>query len=87
MLFNEAWKLFIVNIVLRDEKTGYENMVSVLIPGPDESHWNSLISIKQMLDSGENITLTMDHVRVDLLSYGINDGYAKNWNRLYEKEI
>ena len=87
LLKPEAFKLFIVNIVLKDEKTGYENMVSVLIPGPDESHWNSLISIKQMLDSGENITLTMDHVREDLLSYGITDGYAKNWNRLYEKEI
>lgn len=74
------WKLFIVNIILKDLDTGYENVVSVLIPGPETESWSGLYEIKKMLDSQNDITLSMAHITENLLSYGIIDGYTKNWD-------
>jgi hypothetical protein len=76
------WELFIVNIVLKDLSTRYENVVSVLIPGPDGSNWLNLDETRMILDSGQEITLTMAHVTKDLLSYGELNGYTKNWEMI-----
>lgn len=81
-----GWKLFVINIVLKDLDTEYENVVSVLIPGPHLENWKDLTDIKQILDSRKEITLTMAHVTEYLLCYGVIDGYTKNWNVIRNKE-
>jgi hypothetical protein len=79
--FPVEWRCFIVNMAMKDEETGFTEIVAVMIPGPSKENWNDLNRIQEIISKNPIQNITMNHVT----EYNItnsNNGYTKSWEIL-----
>lgn len=82
---NPEFKCFMVNMALTDGATKYSNLASVLIPGPLQEHWDELTAKQLILDGEPIMDISMDHVKENLISNTMLNGYTESWKVLLNK--
>ena len=76
------WKSFMINMVLTDKETGFKELASVLIPGPDKEDWLYLGEIQKLLNGKPIMDISMAHIVENYLGTNVYDGYSRCWKSL-----
>lgn len=78
----KEWQVFMINVVLKDKETGFGELASVLIPGPNKEDWEDLYRLQKELDDEPVVDISMAHVTENILSTNVLNGYSQSWSLL-----
>jgi hypothetical protein len=67
-------KSFVVNILLVNKETNYKEIACILMPNPEDTCWDRLSAVQNILNDNTKIEVSMDHVK--------EGGYKHSWERL-----
>lgn len=76
------WRSFIVNMAMTDEDTGFSEIITVMIPGPNKENWEELKRIQKLLD----VFLEQDINMIQAIEFNISNSstaYTDSWEILH----
>jgi hypothetical protein len=72
---------FMINMLLKDKASKYEDIASMLIPGPGKEDWQDLSRIQLILADKPVMELTIAHITETILPNSLT-GYKQSWEKL-----